>query len=305
MNLLITGGTGFIGRTLIRQRLSAGHQIFVLTRSRSKAQQTLPNTVKCIQSLDDIGDDTAIDQIVNLAGEPLVGKRWNRASKQMFVDSRVETTQALIDFIARRAQKPRVLVSGSAIGYYGDRADETLTEDSAAGHEYTSDLCHQWEQTAEQATQYGVRVCVLRIGVTLGADDGPFPTMARPFKLGVGGRLGHGQQWLSWIHIEDLTNLIGHLLDHASLQGVFNGTAPEPVTNRTLTHTLGAVLHRPSFWVVPGFVLRFLMGGVAHILLTGQKVLPQNTLDSGFEYRYPTLDNAVTALLAEQKKPAS
>jgi len=297
MNILITGGTGFIGRRLIDQQLSEGHQVFVLTRSIPAAQASLPSPVTCIDTLSAIADDTPIDQIINLAGEPLIGKRWNHASKALFIESRVSTTQALIDFIARRPHKPAVLVSASAIGYYGDRGADTLTESSSPGQEYTADLCLQWEQAAEQATQHGVRVCLLRIGVTLGADDGPFVAMARPFKWGVGGRLGHGHQWLSWIHVDDLVGLIGHLLQQDSLHGVFNGTAPQPVSNRTLTATLGKQLHRPAFWIVPGFVLRLVLGGFAHILLTGQKVLPKKALDSGFVYRYATLDEAIKALL--------
>lgn len=295
MNILITGGTGFIGTALCRRLHAEGHVVTVLTRDPARAEAHFQGLVQVVGTLDEAKPP---DAIVNLAGENLAGHRWNDRWREEFVRSRAGTTERLVDYIARTPRTPRVLVSGSAVGYYGARGDELLTEDSAPGREYQSELCRAWEEAARQAEALGVRVCRLRTGIVLGKNGGALKSLLPPFRLGLGGHLGDGRQWMSWIHMDDLVGIILHLLRQDSLQGAFNGTAPEPVTNREFVRALGAALHRPAFMPLPGFAVRLLVGGMAHLLLTGQKVLPVRTQAAGYDFRYPKLPQALAACLS-------
>lgn len=294
MHVLITGGTGFIGQALCAHLLQAGHTLSVLTRDPARALAQLPAAVRVLGALDDARD---VEAVVNLAGEPLMAARWTAARKAAFRSSRLDTTQALIDGMARQSVRPRVLVSGSAIGYYGPRGDEALDESAAPGDDFAAQLCRDWETGAMQAEGLDVRTCRVRTGIVLGADGGALARMLPPFRLGVGGPTGDGRQWMSWIHRDDLVALIAWLLERDGAGGAYNGTAPTPVTNRDFAQALGRALHRPAVLPTPAFVLKAAFGEMVQLLLTGQRVLPAHALAEGFTFRFPTLDDALSDLV--------
>lgn len=298
MHVLITGGTGFIGRELCTGLLREGHQVTVLTRELGAAAGRLPEGAEAI---DDLARTESVDAVVNLAGANLGGQRWNRVGKLDFRSSRIDTTRRLIDWMSELAVKPKVLVSGSAIGWYGPRGDEKLSETDPPGSDYSAMLCRDWEAEALRAEALGVRVCTLRTGIVLGgqgpAGGGALAQMLPAFKLGGGGPMGSGRQWMSWVHRADLIALIRFLIEHDSTQGPFNGTAPEPVTNGEFAKTLGRVLHRPAILPMPGFMLKLIVGEMAEILLTGQRVIPQAALDAGFVFRFSSLEAALRDVL--------
>lgn len=295
MHVLVSGGTGFIGGALCRELLARGDRVTVLTRDGAAAAQRLQGP-RIATALEAVG---AVDAIVNLAGENLAGRRWNDASRQLFVDSRVRTTRRLVEFARSASPRPRLLISGSAIGWYGARGDELLDEHSPGGgtDEYQARLCRDWEAEALRAEALGLRVCLLRTGIVLERDGGPLAKMLPPFRMGLGGRLGSGRQWMSWIHRQDLVAMILWLLDHEQSQGAWNGTAPQPVSNAQFAQALGQALHRPALLPMPAAALRLAVGGMADILLTGQRVLPRRALDAGFRFRHPDLAGALNAIL--------
>ena len=294
MRCLITGGSGFIGRALCRSLLADGHEPVVLTRDAGRARQRLPTEVALIERLGDAG---GVDAIVNLAGENLYDRRWTAARKQALRASRIDTTRHLVDWIAAQQRKPRVLVSGSAIGWYGPRGDEELDENASPGDDFAAQLCRDWEAEAEKASAFGVRVCRVRTGIVLDADGGALAKMLMPFRLGLGGRFGDGRQWMSWIAREDEVRLIRWLLDTESAQGAYNATAPAPLTNAEFTRTLGAALHRLAILPAPAFALRLMLGEMAELLLSGQRVLPARAQAQGFAFRHRDLAGALNAIL--------
>jgi uncharacterized protein (TIGR01777 family) len=294
MHVLLTGGTGFIGQVLCGHLLQAGHTLSVLTRDPARARTQLPAGARVVATLDEARD---VEAVVNLAGEPLMAGRWNATPKAAFRASRLGTTQALIAWMARQSLRPRVLVSGSAIGYYGPRDDEALDESAAPGDDFAALLCRDWETEAMQAESLDVRTCRVRTGIVLAADGGALAKMLPPFRLGAGGPMGDGRQWMSWIHRDDLVRMIAWLLDSDRAGGAYNGTAPEPVTNRDFARTLGKALHRPAVLPTPAFVLKAGFGEMAQLLLTGQRVLPAHALAEGFAFRFPSLDIALRDLL--------
>jgi uncharacterized protein len=298
MRILVTGGTGFIGTALCQRLLAQGHAVTVLSRDADRARRHFQDRVSAIDSLGALDADNAPEAIVNLAGENLAAHRWNAHWKRVFRDSRVQTTERLVDYIRQAPRKPRVLVSGSAVGYYGARGDALLDENSPPGDEYQSELCVAWEAAAREAEALGVRVCRLRTGIVLDRDGGALKSMRLPFARGLGGSLGDGRQWMSWIHLDDLVGIILYLLQHETLTGAFNGTAPAPVTNAEFVRTLAATLHRPAVLPMPAPVLRLLVGEMAQLLLTGQRVLPVRTQAAGYVFRYPRLPEALAACLA-------
>jgi uncharacterized protein (TIGR01777 family) len=289
MRVLITGGTGFIGRALARALLARGDQVIVLSRTPARAAHALPGGALASADF----PATVPDAVVNLAGESLAAHRWTAARKQAFIDSRAGTTRRLVEWLRAAPRRPAVLVSGSAVGYYGARGDAELTEADAAGDEYQSGLCRSWETEARHAESLGVRVCLIRTGIVLGPDGGALAAMKLPFSLGLGSWLGDGRQWMSWIHKADMVALILWLLDGPGRSGAYNATAPAPVTNRAFAKALGASLRRPVLMPLPAPVVRLLVGEMAQLLLTGQKVLPARALAEGFSFRFPELDAAL------------
>lgn len=296
MRVLVTGGTGFIGQALLPALQAAGHAVTVLSRQPDRAR--VPAGIAVIGDLEGTGR-AAPEAVINLAGENLGASRWTPARQQAFINSRVGTTDALIDAFERWAQPPQVLVSGSAIGYYGARGDETLTENSPPGSGFAATLCREWETSAARAEALGVRLACLRIGIVLGLPGGALGQMLPPFRFGLGGPLGDGRQWMSWIHRIDLVQLLLRLIEDPQLRGPFNGTAPEPVRNADFARALGAALKRPAILPMPGFALRLIVGEMAdELLLRGQRVLPQRALAAGFAFRFPELPAALDELLA-------
>lgn len=292
MHVLITGGSGFIGRALARALLAQGDRVTVLSRDPAAARARLPPAATIVAAL----PPETPDAVVNLAGESLGAHRWNAVRKQAFMDSRAGTTRKLVAWMRALPTPPRTLVSGSAVGYYGARGDEPLDEGAPPGREYQSELCRTWEQAARDAEGLGVRVCRIRIGIVLGPGGGALAQMKLPFRLGLGGPLGTGRQWMSWIHRQDLLCLILWLLAGPGRSGAYNATAPNPVTNRDFARALAASLHRPALLAMPAPLVVLLIGEMAHLLLTGQKVVPARALREGFTFEFPELSAALAQI---------
>lgn len=296
MRVLVTGGTGFVGRRLCADLHEAGHELLVASRSPERARGVLPaGTDVRPQVLDFL--DRPPEGVVNLAGEPIAGKRWSEAQKQRLVESRLETTQAVVELCSRLEQPPQVLVSASAMGYYGDQGDRVVTEQTPPHDEFVHRLCERWERTAREAEPYGVRVALVRIGIVLGHDGGTLERLLPPFRLGLGGPLGSGRQYMPWIHRQDLVRMIRFLLEHDELSGPFNASAPAPVTNAEFTRTLARHLRRPGLLPAPAFALRLAFGEMARVLLTGARMQPERIQQAGFEFEYPGLDQALGEIL--------
>lgn len=291
--VLITGGTGFIGRGLCRALIERGDTVIVWTRRRARAEHLFGPHAIAVESLLEIDPGRKIDAIVNLAGEPVGTQLWTDKAKRRMIDSRVATTRALVRFIAQRRVRPEVLISGSAIGFYGARDGKPLTEQDSPRPEFMSTLCQSWETEAESVRALGVRLCCLRIGFVLGADGGSLPPLALSARFGFGAVLGDGRQWISWVHKSDMVALLLFAIDKGRMSGPVNATAPAPVTQMDFIRTLAKV-HRRSAWLrVPAAVMRLALGDFAVLLLTGQRVLPAKAMRAGFQFRYGTLDRAV------------
>lgn len=297
MKILITGGTGFIGRRLVAH-LKVQHEVVVLTRQGSRAYDLLGHDIKLLDNLDRLDDLNDVDAVINLAGEPIAAGRWSEQRKQLLCDSRWLLTEQLVDLIKLSSTPPRLLLNASAIGWYGRQGDEPLDEQCRQPHdEFTHRLCQQWESLAQQARGPRTRVCIVRIGLVLGPDGGALPKLLPPYRFGLGGPMGSGRQVMSWIHIQDLVRAMLFLLEHDECDGIFNGTAPQPVDNRTFSQSLARSLHRPHLLCVPAGALRLLLGEAADLLLTGQHVLPTRLQQAGFHFTYPELPQALDNLL--------
>lgn len=299
--VLVTGATGFVGRQLCLRLAREGFEVQVWTRSATTARAALGQGPQIVEAGE--GREALVralescDAVVHLAGAGLFDRRWSAARKRELVSSRVDLTRELVNAIGAAKRRPRVLVNASAVGWYGSRGDELLDERSSAGAGFLAELCAGWEREAFAAREHGVRVAVHRIGVVLGLGGGALARMAPPFRFGVGGRLGNGRQWMSWIHAEDLVELLVRSLIDERFDGVFNAVAPEPATNRDLTRELGRALGRATPFPVPAFALRLALGGSSTVLLSSQRVLPRRALELGFEFRHPTLASALSQLL--------
>ncbi len=293
MKILITGGTGFIGRSLIKQLESLGHQILVLSRDKIKAKKLLGQHITTVESFSEIDESTKIDAVINLAGEPIADGRWTDKKKQRIESSRIDLTADLVAFMRRLKTPPKVLISGSAIGYYGEGGDNILTEHTDPHDEFTHRLCASWEMQALRAKADDTRVAILRTGLVIGRDGGFLSKMLLSFKLGLGAQLGNGTQWMSWIHLTDYVNIILYILADDTQHGIYNATAPTPVTNKDFSNTLASVLKRPRLLVVPASFLTFLMGEMALLLTTSQRVIPEKLEKSGFEFKHKTLRSAL------------
>ncbi|MEI7843308.1 MAG: TIGR01777 family oxidoreductase [Gallionellaceae bacterium] len=297
MQILITGGTGLIGRHLCKALLAAGHLLTVLSRHPETVATKCGLGVKAIASLDEWLPSQHFDAVINLSGEPIADAHWSDIRKQILWDSRIGVTEKLVQRIAVAEHKPAVFLSGSAIGYYGNSGDAELNEDASVGGDFAAKLCIAWETAALSAEQYGVRVCLLRTGLVLAKEGGLLGKLLLLFKLAMGARLGNGKQWMSWVHIGDYVAMVLALLNHQELSGPFNLTAPHPATNKEFTQQLAHALHRPALFFAPAFLLKLAMGERASLLLEGQRVLPNKLELSGCKFSHPTLDGALKQLL--------
>ena len=297
MNVLIFGGTGFVGRNLTDELLSNGYQVFVATRNRQKIVNDLASKMKIIEwdnhsPLSSISELQDIDVVINLAGEPIGNRRWSNSVKQEILASRIRTTCAIVSAIKGRNIQPRVLINASAVGYYGPCQDEEITEIEESGQDFLAQVCQDWENEAYKAQSDLTRVVIIRIGVVLGRE-GALNRMRIPFRFYIGGPLGKGNQWLSWIHIKDLTSMIRFVIENEELTGPINATAPDSVTMREFSHVLGEVMNRPSWLPVPTWILKIALGQMAEMLLNGQRVVPNKIINAGFEFRFPKLKSAL------------
>jgi uncharacterized protein len=301
--VLVTGATGFIGRMLCRRLLADGHSVVALTRDGQHARQVFGSLVRVITSLDEIASSERIDVIVNLAGAPIFARPWTPARRAELLDSRLSVTNKLTELIARLAYKPDVLINASAIGYYGVRGDEEITEAARGQPIFQSHLCQAWELAAQAAEQYDVRVCRLRFGVVLGLTGGVLPKLMRSARLRTRVVLGSGQPWMSWIHIDDLLDLLWFCIKQADMNGGINVTSPQPVRQQDFAGALAAQFGASIPVRVPASVVRAMLGEMSQLLLEGQRVVPTKALSAGFAFRHPEL-NAALADLLRSKDPA-
>lgn len=302
MHVVVAGGTGFIGTALVRRLVRDGRRVTVLTRrSEAEARKLLPRSVSVVRWQSGVPAaplPAEADAVVNLAGAA-IARRWTQAAKRLIVDSRVQTTRAVVRALKERQSAsgaPRVLVNASAVGYYGPRGDERVTERDGPGDDFLSHVCRQWEGAAVEAEDAGVRVVRLRIGFVVGRG-GALPLMMLPFRLLVGGPLGSGRQWMPWVHLDDVVGLILFALEHEGVSGPLNVSAPEPVRNREFARVLGRVMRRPSWAPAPAPVMRAVLGEMADMILTGQRAVPEAALGAGYEFRHPDLEAALRDIL--------
>ena len=304
MKVLIFGGTGFVGRNLTEELLTNGYQVCVVTRNRQKIFNNLGNKMQVIEwnnnfPLSSIKELQDIDVVINLAGESIGNRRWSASVKQEILASRISTTNAIVTAINNRTIQPKVLINASAVGYYGPHQDEEITEVDEAGQDFLARVCRAWENEAYRVQNDLNRVVTIRIGVVLGRE-GSLNRMIMPFKFYIGGPLGAGNQWFSWIHIQDLTGIIRFVIEHQEVIGPINATAPESVRMRDFCNELGEVMNRPSWLPVPEVLLKMALGQMAEMLLHGQRVVPKKAIDAGFEFQFPKLKSALEDVLGKR-----
>ncbi|PTQ90411.1 TIGR01777 family oxidoreductase [Agitococcus lubricus] len=293
MRILVTGGTGFLGSHLCPLLLAENHQLTLISRQPQTVFTRYTGKVRALKRLADLTIDDEFDVIINLAGEGIADKPWTPQRKLELQTSRVNLTEELVDWLRRVRRVPHTFISGSAIGWYGHQGETILDEDSFYQEDYVHQLCHDWEQAALCAESLGIRVCILRTGVVLGRHGGMLKRLLPVFSLFLGGRLGSGQQWLSWISLSDFLSAVLFLLHNPALKGVFNLTAPQPVTNADFTQTLAELLGRKAFLHMPSTLLKLLLGEMSAILLDSQRVLPSRLLNAGFHFKTPNLKQAL------------
>lgn len=298
MKILITGASGLVGGKLIPVLETKGHEIYKLSRSSPKTDRDIQWDAYAGFADEEFAKLEGIETVVHLAGENVAGGSWTDERKKRIRDSRVKGTRTLVDALRRLESPPKIFVSASAIGFYGSRGDEILTEESEAGEGFLSEVCQEWEAEGDKAKEFGARVVHPRIGVVLSKDGGALEKMLTPFKFGVGGTVGSGDQWMSWVTIDDLVKMIVFAIENENLKGAFNATAPNPVQNEEFTDTLGKVLHRPTIIPVPAFGIKLLFGEMGEkLLLEGTRVLPKKLEDAGFEFVHPHLEKALRHVL--------
>lgn len=306
MRVLITGGTGLIGSELTNNLCADGHDVIILSRSGT-SDTFLPSRAQLVKWDGRTAEGwgrlvNEVDAIVNLAGESISGAnpvsgRWTAARKRRIVDSRVQAGQAIVQAVKGATKRPEVLVQASAVGYYGPHGDEPVTEDTAPGNDFLADVCKQWEASVAGVEALGVRLAIIRTGVVLSSGGGALPFMALPFRYFVGGPLGSGKQYVPWIHEEDQINAIRFLLEHQSMRGAYNVSAPKPVTNADFSKAIGRALRRPSYMPAPEFAIRLVLGEFATLIVDGQRQIPRRLPQSGFRFQYEDVDTALKDLL--------
>ncbi len=300
--ILITGGTGFIGRSLCKVFLDGGARLTVLVRDIDKAAKSIQGGVRFIHTLSELSPDEPFDSVINLAGEP-VAQHWTKTARAKIMNSRLNTTQEVLDHMGGMTTKPRAYIAASAIGWYGVHEHEIFTEHSApstqTGGDFAKHICHEWEDLSIQAQDIGIRTVLLRIGIVLERDGGVIREVSPAFKYGFGGRMGSGKQWFSWVHRDDVIGMILHVIHDETLHGAMNVTAPDPVTNAVFAKALGAAMSRPSFMPLPAFLLKLIFGQMAQeIMLSGQNVVPEKALNHGYVFQYPDIQSALNAIVS-------
>lgn len=297
MKIAIAGGTGFVGKSLTDYLLDQNHEVFILTRNAAKASHhprlSFVEWLKVNSAPETELQD--VDAVINLAGESLNSGRWTEARKKRILESRVTATKEIVRILSSLPKKPKVLLNASAVGIYGISESETFTEEATQiGNDFLANTVSAWEQEANKASTLGVRTCFLRFGVVLGANGGALTRIVLPYQFFIGGTIGSGKQWLSWIHIDDVLKGIDFLLHHENVSGPINFTAPNPVQMKEFGQTAGTVLHRPHWLPVPGFALQLLLGEMSMLVLEGQKVLPKKLVENGFSFTYETVEKALS-----------
>jgi len=298
MKVVLTGGTGFIGTALVPRLLASGHEVCLLGRKRpgSMPPSTAFTAWPSLQQEPPVEGLRGADVVVHLAGEP-VAQRWTPEVKRRIRQSRVEGTLNLARSLANLSRPPMVLVCASAIGIYGLRGDEILTESSAPGQDFLAETTAEWEQAAESAAPLGIRVAKIRTGIVLGKNGGALKKMLPPFRFGLGGPIGSGRQWMSWIHLDDIVGLFLYALENPSLRGPVNGVAPNPVTNADFTRALGSALRRPAILPVPALAIKLMFGEMGDVILGSQRVMPRAAEEAGYQFKYPELGPALASIL--------
>jgi len=303
MKITITGATGFIGKEVVQILLKQGHEIVALSRNSVRAKSRLPETCKIVEWRNPKKDPApreafqGCDAVIHLAGERVATGRWTDEKKKEIFESRVSSSRNLISTLKTLKIKPKALICASALGFYGDRQDELLSEDLPAAEGFLAHTCECWEGEALTARDLGIRTCAVRVGIVVGLGGGVLEKVLPVFSKGLGGPLGNGRQWMSWIHVYDVANIFVHLAESNNLEGVFNGAAPNPVTNREFTKTLAGVLHRPAFLPAPQFALKLFFGEFGSFLLESGKLSAKKILSTHFSFKYPDLEGALKNIL--------
>ncbi|CAD5107857.1 TIGR01777 family oxidoreductase [Zestomonas carbonaria] len=297
MHILLTGGTGLIGRGLCRHWLAQGHRLTVWSRRPQQVASLCGAAVRGIGRLEELGDEP-LDAVVNLAGAPIADRPWTHKRKSTLWASRITLTEQLVAWLGSRGQRPAVLISGSAVGWYGDGGERELKEDMPpVSEDFASQLCVAWEESAQRAGELGIRVVLLRTGLVLARDGGFLKRLLPPFRLGLGGPIGNGRQWMPWIHLDDEIAAIDFLLRHEEAEGPYNACAPQPVRNKAFARELGRALHRPALLPVPALVLKVALGELSGLLLGGQRAVPSRLEAAGFIFHYSDLDRALASIV--------
>lgn len=296
MRILITGGTGLIGRSLCHFWLAQGHELYVWSRTPERVKSLCGDAVHAVAELQEL-NQVQLDAVINLAGAPIADRPWTQARRTLLRDSRITLTESLVTWLASLTHKPAVLISGSAVGWYGDGGENILTESSAVqSADFATQLCGDWEVAAQAAEPLGLRVVLIRTGLVLTSKGGFLSRLMPLFKLGLGGKQGSGQQWMPWVHLDDEVALIDYVLHHQDAHGPYNACAPEPARNQDFAKALGQHVKRPTVMAAPGFVLKLMLGDMAGLLLGGQNIRPERTQEIGFKFKYKDLKSALAHL---------